>query len=273
MSSEKIYVIAILGMEHSGTTLLSRILSSHSDAFGIGGIKNYAKHARGEKPCSCGMPLDACDIWSGVAKAAQDLGYPPNKLIGDLSSGNPDQSQPAIVALIHAISRTTGKRVLIESSRQPVWTQALDECDDIEVVPLHIFKSPAQQMASARRKDRSVWKELRKYLSRSKRIRNTRFGTGASRVAPIPVPYLDFCETPETYIQTIMSRADRQMESRQISHWGESALHMLGGNRMKKSKDSGVRVDTSWQGRMSGSEKRMAQIIGGATYARNIAAK
>lgn len=177
MSSEKIYVIAILGLEHSGTTLLSRILSSHSDAFGIGGLKNYAKHARDEKPCSCGMPLDACDIWRSVAEAADCLGYPQSRLIDDLSCDNADRSAPAIAALVRAVSSATGKRILIDSSRQPIWTQALDGCDDIEVVPLHIFKSPAQQMASARRKDRSVWKELRKYLSRSKRIRNARFGT------------------------------------------------------------------------------------------------
>lgn len=62
----KIKLIYILGLGHSGSTLLDLILGSHSKLESVGEIKNLEEYIKNEKLCSCGKKISECDYWDNV---------------------------------------------------------------------------------------------------------------------------------------------------------------------------------------------------------------
>ena len=57
----------ILAPSHSGSTLLSLLLSSHPDVTTVGEINVSALDDPSRYLCSCGEPLRECDFWTAIA--------------------------------------------------------------------------------------------------------------------------------------------------------------------------------------------------------------
>ncbi|MBF9059085.1 hypothetical protein HKCCSP123_07810 [Rhodobacterales bacterium HKCCSP123] len=263
-----ITVVAILGLEHSGTTLLARMLGTHSAATSVGGIKNFAAFASGKKACTCGGSWGDCDFWSAVDEALEAAGRSSRDVgsaIGSGAEGGPSSRQAA-QDLVRAISSATGSKILVDSSRDPLWVDMLDGATDIRTVRVHIFKTPYEQMASAKRKNRSTYKELRKYNRRSRACRRAL----ASHDGGITIPYGAFCGAPEGFVSQIMRAAGAQLEPEQITGWGLTPLHMLGGNRMKRETRSTIRYDELWRDTLSSGEVLLARLIAGGSLRRNM---
>jgi len=249
---EQIFVLAILGLEHSGTTLVSRVFGAHSKAFSLGGLKNIQKFARNDRSCSCGVPLSQCDVWSGVITGLD--------LSADTKLGKQEKAD-----LLRRLRDVTGSTLMVESSRKPEVTRDLADVPGITVIPMHVFKTPVQQMASAKRKRRPVFGELFKYIRRSREIRRSRFGGRA----PIAIPYENFCATPEVYVQQVLSMTGEDLEANQIDAWGLTELHMLGGNRMKKQTDSTITNDVSYRETLSSFTIASGVLLGNMAYLKN----
>ncbi len=72
-------LIYVLGLEHSGTTLIDHLLSGAQGVVGLGEVANYfsASHMQhyhqrwGDHSnaylCSCGKPQDSCELWSQLS--------------------------------------------------------------------------------------------------------------------------------------------------------------------------------------------------------------
>lgn len=263
-----ITVIAILGMEHGGTTLLSRMLGTHSNAVSLGGIKNYAKFVDGKMACTCGQSCGDCTFWSKVEDALDAAGTSSRAVAAATKSRKEDRQAATSAAqhLLRAISAATGRNILVDSSRHPYWSNLLDDAPDIRTVRVHIFKTPFEQMASAKRKGRSRFKELLEYNRRSHFCRKAIRGHEAG----ITVPYGAFCGAPDLYLSRVMQAAGTEMEPAQISDWGATELHMLGGNRMKRETRSTIRYDERWRDALSSGEVLLARLVAGGALKRNI---
>lgn len=263
----KTRVVTILGLEHSGTTLLARMLGAHPDAVAIGGLKNFASFVQHKKQCSCGGGPDSCAFWLPVLDHLRKDGRDPAALAAALSGRRtaPVPGRQAAGQLIAAISAASGAGVIVDASRDPEWTRLLRPLTGIEVLPVHIFKSPLAQAASARRKDRSVYGELAKYLSRSRACRAETRRTPAA----VTLAHADLCATPGPLIARIMDRLGLAADPRQVADWGSRPLHMLGGNRMRSSTKSDILTDQSWTGILSPFEVTLVRLSGAAAHAAN----
>ena len=260
-------VVTVLGLEHSGTTLLARMLGTHPDAVAIGGLKNFASFVQHRKRCSCGGDPDSCAFWLPVLDHLRKDGLDPADLATALSGRRsaPVPARQAAGQLIAAIVAASGAAMIVDASRDPEWSQLLRPLAGIEMVPVHIFKSPLAQAASAKRKERSVYGELAKYISRSRACRaETRRATAAVTLA-----HEDLCATPGPLIARIMDRLGLDPDPRQVADWGSRPLHMLGGNRKRRSTSSDIQSDRGWSGILSPLEITLVRIAGGAAYAAN----
>lgn len=59
-------LVYIVGMGHSGSTLVDLILGSHPSAFSVGEIDFWGKWLAENKICTCGKEINQCEFWNGV---------------------------------------------------------------------------------------------------------------------------------------------------------------------------------------------------------------
>lgn len=71
-AGDDLKVAVIVGLSHSGSTMLDLTLSAHPDIVGVGEIYNFArKHLAavqdgGPKLCACGRDVGECELWCSV---------------------------------------------------------------------------------------------------------------------------------------------------------------------------------------------------------------
>jgi hypothetical protein len=76
-------LVFIAGEQHSESTLLDALLSTHSEVCGLGEVSMLASKGKrdkylstkGTRPCTCGRPISECPVW---------------RTFIDLVEGNPD---------------------------------------------------------------------------------------------------------------------------------------------------------------------------------------
>lgn len=59
-------VVYIIGVGHSGSTLLDMVLGSHPDMFSLGEIIHFPRSYDRNSTCACGKLVKQCDVWSQV---------------------------------------------------------------------------------------------------------------------------------------------------------------------------------------------------------------
>lgn len=257
-------ILSVLGLEHSGTTLLVRILNNHPDAIAIGGMKNIGDFAASRRPCSCGRERGNCEPWREITRVFGTHGHELAAVFPALEKGD----TAVLRDFLLSVRKASGKTLIIESSRQPSYLDFLPAEPEFASLPVHIFKHPGAQAWSAYRAGRSVLREMRRYRRRSrailKRLVNSKIAVHISHDA--------FCAAPETQLRRILDRAKMQPDPRQLETWGTNELHIIGGNRMKKETSSAIKSDESWRSLLPIFHRITARILGGGSYRQNIAA-
>jgi len=257
-------ILSILGLEHSGTTLLVRILNNHPDAVSIGGMKNLASFAAGQRPCSCGAAYGHCPVWNAVENEFRARG----RRLANLSDAIKTRDAATIHDFFAAVAASFRRPLLVESSRQPSYLDLLPGAPDFRAAAFHIFKHPAAQAWSARRAGRPVLREMRHYRRRSHAILRRL----ADHPAALHISHEEFCAAPDLHLRRILALADLEPAPGQLETWGEKDMHIIGGNRMKRDRTSAIRTDGTWRRSLPLVPRLLAHFLGTEPYRRNLAA-
>ncbi|MEA5446541.1 sulfotransferase [Gammaproteobacteria bacterium AB-CW1] len=259
-------VIYILGLGHSGTTLLSRMLGTHSAIVAGGGSKNVPLFLRGEKDCACGATcLAECDFWQRVDEELRQRGTALDKL--DFGYGK--QSDPFLVrAYYESIGAAAGASAVVDTARRVSYLRSLEHVDGIELIPVHIFKDPRAQAASSKRKGATVFNGIWNYANRSRRVLDLDDkGHDITHIA-----YEDLCTRPQEQLQRVLDRVGLEVESAQYEAIGSRENHVLGGNRQLRGEAVKIRLDESWRQRLSKTEKTLVRLANRGIWTRNMRA-
>ena len=260
-------VIYLLGLGHSGTTLLGRLLNAHSQVVATGGTKNIPLFVSGRKSCACGASSpDECTFWSRVQAQLQIRGLS----LADLDVGYDHHrfDYQAVQTYYASVLTAADASVIVDTSRRRGYFRELARTPGVELVPVHIFKDPRAQCSSARRKGRSIWPAIWNYKTRSRRVRSL----ACDWPGMVHVSYEALCQDPRGELGRMMAAAGLELEEQQINHWGEQETHILGGNRQRRSTSSEIRLDESWRQRLTSLEQGVIQLLNGGEYRRNIEA-
>ena len=158
-----ITVLYIAGSGRSGSTILDRILSQHEGFFGAGELTNYfSRGLVAKRRCGCGLPIpEQCPIWAAITKeaygdpltidpqrlAATSLrGVEPRsigKVLAARRTGRPPttpEHHRALTALYRAIWRHTGARVIVDSSKTPLYAASVAAIPGVRLHVVHLVR-------------------------------------------------------------------------------------------------------------------------------------
>ena len=160
---EKLRIIYIMGYGHSGSTVLDIILGNHPDIVSVGELTNLVRDAWiNNKLCACGIPGNECNFWSNVRIHWEDsVGLKNIKKYLNLQSNferyrrwpflkreSALHSNTSIFQeyaeytykLFEAIAKVSGKKTIVDSSKNPVRAFALSMIPDIKFRLIHLVR-------------------------------------------------------------------------------------------------------------------------------------
>jgi len=169
LQSEKTKIICIVaGAGRAGTTLVSRLLGEIEGCVNIGEVNQLVggKIRGADDACGCGSPLDMCPFWKGVEETVPDevqeydrrwlrTRWFPLLLVSrrlGFRSTRFRQFLQTLETTYAEIARRAGCRVIVESSKAPVYLSALTQVANADVYMLHLVRNPLGVVMSWRKK-------------------------------------------------------------------------------------------------------------------------
>jgi Sulfotransferase family len=157
-------VLYIAGSGRSGTTLLDRILGQLDGFFSVGELHNvWERGMLANRKCGCGLPFSSCPIWQAVLRRAFDgpdavdarrmaalgrrstgLRRIPSVLARGVQPADPGMAgyRETLQRLYQALQRETGCRVLVDSSKSPLYAEQLRTLPGVDLYLLHLVRDP-----------------------------------------------------------------------------------------------------------------------------------
>ena len=298
MGQNESYIAAlyIMGAAHSGSTVLDIMLGSHPDIAGVGELGNFTLSVRGSY-CSCGEPSTKCHFWRDVQNKWTDRigldgveGYPAAQeaferlrywFRPEKERRNVFQSPRFCIyarhtrALFEAISVTSGKRIVLDSSKSPARALALSGISGFDVRIIHLVRDGRGVVWSLMKKKarkRSVPKNrdfaLSWFASFGWLLTNTcsDLVLRSTDLQGVRVKYEDLVEQPEKVLDKIGGVLQIKFEPvvDLLFSGREMAIgHNIAGNRIRKAGSIHLRPDYEWNEQMPGRDKRAFWLLAG----------
>lgn len=158
LGQEPIKVIYIAGNGRSGSTLLARMLGQFDNCISIGEFKHiWQRNLSENQLCGCGEPFDACPFWQQVFSEAdikQDpdqlktmqakvdrMRYLPNLLCPNrVFRQQIDEFGSIVEAIFRAIQKTSGRQVIVDSSKEISRLFLYNALPQIELYVIHLVR-------------------------------------------------------------------------------------------------------------------------------------
>jgi len=157
-------VLYIAGSGRCGSTVLSQLLGEIEGFVNIGEVRYLfnTKMRQDDLPCSCGQQPYECTFWRNYiqeipeevvqwATAMLRIKQFPLLLLKYTLTGkdqNLNAFRATIIELYRRISEETGAKVIIDTSKHPVFLWALSLVDDVELFVLHLIRDPRDVVTS-----------------------------------------------------------------------------------------------------------------------------
>jgi hypothetical protein len=224
----------VVGLGHTGSTLLDLSLSAHPQVTGVGEAKKLRLYmedrpsgtGHDSRRCSCGIdPVTDCPFWLAVdAQLARD-----GRRLRELDLQSTDDSVFAADnrAFFDAVAAVTGSSVVVDSSKSAVRLQRLVGLTGLVVVPVHLVRSTFGTVASYKRRGHDLPRAASLYA---------RFTWAAMRAAPsVPRATISLealASEPEAVLSRLMRCLDLGLHPDQLA-WSGTDHHQIGGNGMR----------------------------------------
>ena len=231
-------IVYIGACTHSGSTLLNMVLGAHPDIIAVGSLKKINRILAGETKCACGVTsLYDCEFWGKVDQALREQGIDG---LGALNIRTKDRARfvDDNLALFSAIRAASGASIIVDCSRKANRLRWLQEIPELEVTPIHLYKSPRNQASSWKRKGRNFFQYLNEYWGRNLSVMNA----CAENPASMRLSYEYFCEHTEDELRRLCAGIGVAYDERMLNEWAGQTIHTLGGNRRTK-KETSSRIE------------------------------
>lgn len=174
--AEEVPVLYVAGSMYSGTTLLGRMLGELDGCFFAAEVAHLWDYGltRNER-CGCGEPVRSCQLWRAILEeafgslASVDVEWLaavksrlvsirrlPQVLAGHVGrgplAGDVAGFREALGRLYPAIRTVTGSRVVVDTTKSPVYALLLDGVAGIELRVAHVVRDPRGALFSQLRR-------------------------------------------------------------------------------------------------------------------------
>ncbi len=254
-------VVYIIGMSHSGSTLLDLLLGSHSRTCNVGeliALSSAGKPGRQQRvlarPCGCGAPTKlACPFWGEVDRRLK-LACAASLQTIDLEASDPAAFRAVNRAMYDAIAEVSGQSFIVESSKRISRFRRLVAAG-FDVRPIHIVRAPHGVVASNVRKGRNWWPQALAYTGRALRARQVLAGREHLRIH-----YETLATRPEEVIRAAMAWLGLAFEPDQL-RFHRTVHHQLAGNHMRHAGDDSIRLDERWKSELRPHQRWLISLL------------
>lgn len=248
-------ILYIVSLSHSGSTLLDLLVSSHGDAVSVGEAKRYSRRIRSPMNCTCRAPtVWECPFWQRVDAELGDMGLVSLRSI-DLCGGDDEIFVAHNIGFYQAIRKITGRRTIVDSSKNEKRLLRLLRLRPVDVRPVHLIRRPHGVVYSQVKKGRD-W--VRCSLDWAKKTRRTR--RLLQEFEHQIVRYEELATDPARVLQELMPRLGLSFEEQQLE-WAGRERHNCGGNRMRRSSSSDIRLDEGWRDGLNPWQKAGVSVL------------
>ena len=284
-------VVYIAGWGRSGSTLLDNLLGQIDGFFSTGELRYlWERGLLRDWRCGCGALVKECKVWSSiVAELAEKPTTPAPETIvrwqqevtrfrhtGKLLRASPSgvdgdpvlRSYVGLIGdLLSALARTTGARVIVDSSKRPSDAAVLALVPGIELYVVHLVRDP-RAVAYAWRKRQEGIDQHRVAVSTISWAAWNLACDAVRRAIPdrsMLVTYESFVEQPRETIQRILTLISEDPEIAPAISGNEFQLeetHTVSGNPGRFTYGPvQIRLDDQWRERLRPTQRAAATAI------------
>lgn len=234
-------LVYIAGRGFSGSTLLDLLIGSHSEAISTGELRALSDRTRAkgknfaEDVCTCGAPrMYDCPFWSMIDRRIVER---TRHNLGTIDVYDRDSNR-AILDAIHDIS---GRRFVVDSSKQPERLRQLLADDTLDVRPIHLIREPLGEVYSHVKRGNDLHDKAMMYNRDTIELHRTLQGRDH-----LTVRYEALVRSPRKHLGRIMKWLGLELEDGQFE-WTNHEHHNISGNPMRFSDSHEIRLDRTWR--------------------------
>jgi hypothetical protein len=271
-------VLAIVGSDRSGSTLLDNILGGIPGVFSGGEIRYLWERGLGElRRCGCGVRVIDCDIWSQVLDRVPAATVDTTRMLRDFDllrtrhaftpllpvfGGVYDRRLAGIsrrvAPVYHELAAVTGAEVLVDSSKRPTWAYLLAMMPKVELSVVHLVRDPRAVAHSRKRFKRQPDSAEERGMLQHPPVVSAAFWTvwnlAARRLARLPgyleLRYEDLIADPVGSVDAIRSMAGLRSPHPTLTAGRVELLpsHTVSGNPGRfRTGEVPLRLDDAWR--------------------------
>lgn len=280
---------------HSGSTLLSKLLSLHSEGLSVGEVKHFAAYFDKNDTCGCGEPLQQCSFWTQVV-ASDPFPDPFNEdnfplegvrrgrwinyfYLFTLFSGSwlykllsrfpltlqaiNQRNAQHHWKLMQAAAQVSGKSVIIDKSmsisryREILLTQP----PGVEFLLIHLVRDGRANMYSyMQRYAYTAIRAARRWRRINRKIETAKLLTTSHNV--LELRYEDLIAKPKQVCRNIFKQFDLDFNV-QLDDLSQAFDHSIGSNEDKLIGYQKIRPDRRWEEKLSEEELAIFEKIAG----------
>ena len=300
VSSEGVKVLYIVGSGRSGSTILHNVLGEIEGFFPVGEFAYVWRRLLNDGYCSCGVRFGECAVWEPVLRHAfggpegvdaramariQRTSTRPRHIPLMLTKGGEGllrsrwtrEYKDALGCFYRGISNVTGSRVIVDSSKLPLYGRVLGDVPGVERYVLHLVRDPRAVAYSwlRKKKSRPAGRGLA-YMPQHHPVESS-LEWGLCNVAAeglrhedperyLRLRYEDFVESPRPAVERILCLLGEHPTSLPfVSEHGvelRGPNHNVGGNPSRfRAGVVELRPDGEWEEGMKGGVRRLVTAL------------
>lgn len=289
-------VAYVIGSGRSGSTVLDALIGSHPRALSTGELSHLARDGwMGREICACGTAIVDCPQWTsvraawtaqfgdeataeyvGLQRSVERLRRVPGLALGSSRRQARWQRYGQLTReLFGAIADTTGRDVIVDSSKNPVRALALSRVG-IDLALIHLVRDPravawsfgksfSRDPAAGVQRDRSgaaPWRTALKwqFVNAQAQLLRRHLSTNRSVI----VRYEDLVSRPRVTLARIGQLLDLDLEAVGAAAEAGTPIdidHPVAGNRLRMNRAVHLRSDDEWRSAMAASDQRLVSVL------------
>lgn len=237
--SMKPTIVYITSRGHSGSTLLDLLVSGHSAVTSVGEVKLLDSDR--QEACACGAStVWVCPFWKRVDEWLREH---RSLALADLRVGSdaPHIFHAHNDALFAAVANLTGKTFVVDSSKNVDRLTNLLAAGSFDVRVIHLIRRPHGVVHSNVKLKRDWLQHARNWAFAEFRSHEL-----LSDRDHLTVRYEQLARAPRRELERVMVWLGLHVQEDQLE-WAHRERHNIGGNPMRFSNSSEIRLDRSWR--------------------------
>ncbi|SMO87588.1 sulfotransferase family protein [Fodinibius sediminis] len=275
MKSSKI--LYILGAGRSGSTILATVLNDNANIRHVGELHHFFSYVDNDDFCSCGLRLSQCEYWSRVLNALSNgikdkpgeiaslcdgMEYHtviPHHILGLKKGDTFKKYQEAQEYLINSIRNVDNHQYLLDSAKYIGRFLALRRIYGNDVKGIYLVRDVRGVIRSFQKKVQTQsppFRTLIYYILINFWAQILYFALPGEQI--IKVRYEDIVDNPVATLDRIGDFLDLDLSDSIIKIRNKQPFeipHIVGGNRLKKSKEVILQKDRDWLENMTTVQK------------------